>query len=308
MTKTEIYKKYISDKEKMLCENEWKDYFYRDNYYHCPVCNYKTNNLKSICYHVPSKKYLKKIYDTYISKPNICECGNETRFMGLSKGYSKYCSEPCTWNDKRKRLIEIKNKRDSAWREMYNDKERWENRNKKAGKNISKSLKLYFDNETDIHKNIRLKKQSNTMIKLISEGKFKPKTNNVYNGKIIEINGQKYRSSWDAMFHILNPDLQYEGIVIPYKIDNKIRNYFVDFVDNKNKILYEIKPKIRHNDKKNIIKFEALKKYSEKNNFTYKIIDEIYILDNIDKLNLNELPELMIRRLKCFLKKKGLVQ
>ena len=186
---------------------------------------------------------------------------------------------------------------------------------------IAFPLRKLFQHEKNFHirndevisidtenKNIRLKKQSNTMIKLISEGKFKPKTNNVYNGKIIEINGQKYRSSWDAMFHILKPDLQYEGIVIPYKIDNKIRNYFVDFVDNKNKILYEIKPKIRHNDKKNIIKFEALKKYSEKNNFTYKIIDEIYILDNIDKLNLNELPELMIRRLKCFLKKKGLVQ
>jgi len=308
MTKAEIYKKYISDKEKMLDEKEWKDYFYKEEYYHCPVCDYKTKNLKSMCFHIPSKKYLKKIHDKYINKPNICECGHETRFMGISKGYSKFCSEKCTWNEKRQRLIEIKDKRVNAWREMHDDKERWENRNKKAGKNISKSLKNYFINETENHRNNRLEKQSNTMIKLIKDGKFKPNTNNVYNGKILIVNGQKYRSSWEAMFHILNPHLQYENTVIQYELNNKIRNYFIDFTDYKNRVLYEIKPKIRQNDKKNIIKINALKKYSEENNYTYKIIDEDYILDNVNKLNLNELPELMIRRLRCFLKKKGLVQ
>jgi hypothetical protein len=148
----------------------------------------------------------------------------------------------------------------------------------------------------------RKQKQSNDIKKRISEGIFKPKTNNAYNGSLIRIDDKTFRSSWEAAFHILNPTLQYETVVIQYILDGVKRNYFVDFVDYDNRILYEIKPKSRQTDEVNILKEVAAIEWCKNNNYSLITIDETYLQKVLPVTDTSMWPDIVKRRLKCFLK------
>lgn len=68
----------------------------------CKICLKDLKSEKSFVQHirfhlVTSKEY----FDTYLKQnenEGICECGKETKFKGLIRGYNKYCSTKCSNN------------------------------------------------------------------------------------------------------------------------------------------------------------------------------------------------------------------
>jgi len=120
--------------------------------------------------------------------------------------------------------------------------------------------------------------------------------------KTITIN---LRSSWEAFFQIKNPNLFFEKLRIPYKINDVVKSYILDFVDEKNNIIYEIKPYALHDTKVNMLKFNAAKKWANENNFKFVIIDNSWFYKNYDPSILIGQPseERIKKLLKQFFKK-----
>jgi hypothetical protein len=112
------------------------------------------------------------------------------------------------------------------------------------------------------------KVQSETMKKLIVEGKFTPNITNSWTNweAYIEINGEKrrFRSSWEACFWFCNQNLEYETI----RVKHNDGCYVSDFYDPDDKILYELKPKNRYNIEIN--KMNSLLDYANKNGLKFK--------------------------------------
>jgi predicted transcriptional regulator len=68
--------------------------------YICKICNKKFNSLKGLSNHIRSchKMTSQDYYDNFLLKDgeNLCKtCNNKTKFLGLIRGYSKYCSNKC---------------------------------------------------------------------------------------------------------------------------------------------------------------------------------------------------------------------
>lgn len=87
---------------------------------------------------------------------------------------------------------------------------------------------------------------------------------------------QKVRSSWEAFFQIFNPNLKYEKLRVPYYYNEQWHSYIVDFIDNKNKIVYELKPEALTTSIVNAIKEDSVKKWCVENDYLYIRITEKY--------------------------------
>lgn len=123
-------------------------------------------------------------------------------------------------------------------------------------------------------------KQSLMIKEKIKNGSFCPNvTNSWTHSRKFEIDGIKFRSSWEFLFYIImckigNHNLDYEKIRIPYfnSTYNKERIYIVDFSDND--FLYEIKPFALKDDITNQEKTKSAIEYCKKNNKKFEIINE----------------------------------
>jgi hypothetical protein len=135
---------------------------------------------------------------------------------------------------------------------------------------------------------------SHTMRGKIESGDFTPHVNKWANVDKMVVNGIKYRSSWEVLFHKIYPNLEYETLRIPYFCSkyNKDRVYIVDFVDNINKIVYEVKP-FSHTKRQNFIdKSIAAEAWCESNGYKYVVISEDWFVEELDALNnLKEISE-----------------
>ena len=86
------------------------------------------------------------------------------------------------------------------------------------------------------------KEKSISMKEKIAKGEFTPCITNSWARSRCYIDDIPFRSSWEAMFYLINP-LPFEKIRVPYiGLDNTKHSYIIDFHDNENRILYEIKP------------------------------------------------------------------
>ena len=219
----------------------------------------------------------KELFDIAFSeKGKFCICGNENKFKRITEGYSKFCSKKCLYN----------------WRSA-----------------IMKGDKNNFHKLSDTEKKSTRKKQSHSMKKLIREGKFTPEITNSWGNTRIQllINNKikKYRSSWDAAFQLLNPELEYEKIRIPY-IDEKgeQRNYIVDF--NSENTLYEIKPESSKNSIRNKLKETAAIEQCKENGYKFMYVSETYFENSLNKDILVGHPdtEKLLKNLKQFYENK----
>lgn len=132
-----------------------------------------------------------------------------------------------------------------------------------------------------------LKKQSDTMKELISSGKFTPNITNSWAKSRCKVLDKTFRSSWEAMFYLVNQNLEYEKIRIPYTY-NGIKHYYItDFQDFTNKIIYEIKPKVNLDSNLVIEKENAAKEWCDINKWSYVFISEDWIDDNIITIKSN---------------------
>ena len=135
-------------------------------------------------------------------------------------------------------------------------------------------------------------KQSLTLKEKIKNGTFSPNaTNSWTHSRKFEMDGIKFRSSWEFLFYIImckikKQDLEYEKIRIPYFNSkyNKERIYIVDFSDND--FLYEIKPNCLENDDTNQEKIKAAIEYCNKNNKKFKIINENFFKKYYNKVQI----------------------
>jgi len=307
MTKKEISLKRYADEREKLLTLEWKDEIVIDGEYHCPVCNFKSKTLSGLYSHLGNSDLYDMIYEKYFGEVGKCEkCGKKTKLISFVKGYHRFCSNECCADEKRQRMLSdiVIEKKMKGLKSLWADKERLNKRNKKIGSSNKIKMLEYHKNETSEHKNNRTQKQSHTMKKLIGDGKFTPNINNVYNGNVIIYDGKKYRSSWDLLFHLINPDIEYEKTLIKYvsSKDGEFHTYIVDFTDDKNKILYEIKPSGRQFDIKNIDKFKYADLWCKENGYVFIIIDEFYLKENTTMDIFLKVPKDIQRRLKCFVK------
>lgn len=146
---------------------------------------------------------------------------------------------------------------------------------------MSESRKIF--NKTEYGIALKLKQrafQSETMKRKIADGSFTPNITNSWTNweAIIEIEDgtiKKFRSSWEACFWFCNQHLQFENIRVP--CNN--RCYIIDFYDDVQNIIYELKPKSRYNIE--IDKMTALINYCAENSITFKWINEHNILEYI---------------------------
>lgn len=119
---------------------------------------------------------------------------------------------------------------------------------------------------------LQTRKKISTKVKEnILSGKFTPSSNNRNKNFDCFYKNQKYRSSWEACFHSIFPEYEYEKLRIEYIDENmNKRVYIVDFVCHIKKIAIEVKPdSMFEKNPELIIKEKALQKWCDNNSYSY---------------------------------------
>lgn len=219
-----------------------------------------------------------------ISERPVCvKCKSKVLFCGPKVGYNSYCTKKCAITDpsripENSRLIGTQKRKEKMF-ELLSDEIRGPEYRKKlsiSGKAQSPETRL---------------KQSNSMKKLILEGNFTPNITNSWTRWKVKVDNISFRSTFDALFYeyckYKNIKIEYEKLRIKYEFENKMYIYIVDYIDELNKIVYEIKPKSLIDLPKNVAKITYLETWCKENNFNMMIIDE-YILKEkfIEMINL----------------------
>jgi hypothetical protein len=135
------------------------------------------------------------------------------------------------------------------------------------------------------------KEQSDRMKTKILSGEFTPNTNNRLTHYEVVFNNKKWRSSWEAVFHYLYPEYEYEKLRIPYEFNGEKYIYIVDFVDHNNKIAVEVKPIELFKDAKTSAKFAALELWCKENGYIAKKFTQNEIYFCKDKIEVSLFDE-----------------
>jgi len=213
----------------------------------------------------------KKIYDYCFGIKYCVICGSDSIFCGWVKngrgGYKKTCCLECQRKLQSKLKLGENNPACKSNRDK--NKELWAAANKK--------------NSIATKNNIL-------------SGKWTPcVTNSWANSRIkirIEECDYSFRSTWEALFWILNQDLMYELTRISYIDEKNInRTYITDFTDVDKKIIYEIKPKSMKIEKRNRIKENAAIQWCVQNGYTYQNITEDWLSIHSNELIHNKLVQ-----------------
>jgi len=141
-------------------------------------------------------------------------------------------------------------------------------------------------------------KHSLLMKTMIQEGRFTPNSNNRQTHYDVLFNGLKYRSSWEALYHSYNPQAKYEKLRIPYTHNNEERVYIVDFVDEQNKLVIEVKPRELTKDRIFKAKWESLVDWSQNNGYTVLLADQYWLVNNVLNPDLSKFDDTTARKLR----------
>ena len=255
-----LYEKYKNASKEIIYEEYVKPLVFNNKRWCVLNKKLKDDYLLNKLYDLSNLNNVEELYRFFNESVNCeCEiCGKKTKFNGMfsDRPYNQFCSKKC---------------RNEWW----------------SRKQIDDNTSHRSDEET--LSNAR-KKQSDTIKQKISDGEFTPNVTNSWchskiqvifknlNGELITRN---VRSSWEAMFQLMNPSYEYETLRVEY-INTKGEkcNYIVDFIDRVNKVVYEIKPKSNTSTAINTLKRNALLKWCDNNNYTYSEITEEYFIEN----------------------------
>jgi len=156
---------------------------------------------------------------------------------------------------------------------------------KNVGKLNKVNTKRWKSNLTDKEREVINLKTSISQIRNILGGKFDPQKNyNHYRKNTCYLSDTEYifRSSWEVIFFISNPSLKYETLRIKYlKNNGKVGVYIPDFIDEGNKIIYELKP--RRNFIKQQNKMDGAIKWCLEEGYKFIWVNEDNLLSYIDK-------------------------
>jgi hypothetical protein len=253
---------------------------------------------------------LKEYYDNFLKQKTegIClNCKKDTKFSGyIVEGYKKYCSKTCCCQQNMKKRTGVHL---SPFTKKLIKEKRLAYFQTKEGKAFKKYLSVSrkglnnpVHRQTAETKAKTKIKQSVAMKQLIQQGKFTPPITNSWCFSRVVVHNIPFRSCWEAAFYILNPTLIYEKIRIPYKNNkNKIKNYIVDFVDEVNHILYEVKPNTVKDNINNIKKQQAALAWCKNNNYTYTYISDEYFKKNAFKIDYSKYDPKIKKSMKKFL-------
>jgi very-short-patch-repair endonuclease len=169
---------------------------------------------------------------------------------------------------------------------------------------IIHNSKEFRDKYKETYDNSRIK-QSETMKRKIASGEFTPPVHNSWTHWDIKIKDgnsiKKFRSGWEGSFWVLNKHTNYEKLRIQYEYKNTIKNYIVDFIDQENKVVYEIKPDSLKTNEINKAKEDALIKWCLENKYTYIPINNGWFHENAKNIDYIQYPCLH-KSMKQFLK------
>jgi hypothetical protein len=267
-------------------DNKWYDYNKIVNHLRCffnreTINNiiYKTfikNNLVPLCSYTGT---LLEVDDIRIKSSKTPHPQNHLFFKYSSKltkeDYNRIHADVLDKN---------KNKRLEGHKNLNNDllrKKQWMKNLKEGRKNIDYS---WIENRTEEQKRIIAKKSSDSQKLNILNGTFTPQNNYRTKRRIqIDINNNQYyfRSSWEVCFFISNQYLEYESLRIKYKLKNEYKIYIPDFIDNKNKIIYELKPKRQYLAQ--VEKMDGGIQWCINNNYKFIWINEYNIMNYLNK-------------------------
>lgn len=144
------------------------------------------------------------------------------------------------------------------------------------------------------------KEKSAMMQQLILTGKFTPNSNNRNTHWDAELDGKKYRSSWEALYQYINPSAQYEDFRIEYQHNNMTKIYIVDFIDNEQKLLIEVKPKEFCNGDIFNAKMYSLKKWADENLYTILLVDQYWLVNNCANIDYERFDKKTEKKIKRF--------
>lgn len=134
---------------------------------------------------------------------------------------------------------------------------------------------MYGVKKTDEQK----KEQSEMMKQLILSGEFTPNTNNRNTHWDAQFDGKQYRSSWEALYQYMNPVAKYETFRIIYELYDNTHVYIVDFIDEVNRIVVEVKPKEMCSGDKFDAKMKALYNWANNNEYSVLLVDRKWLRD-----------------------------
>jgi len=191
--------------------------------------------------------------------------------------------------EKRKRVATRK-KNNPVWH-LEETKLKIKNSNKIIH-NSEEFKRKYVNVHNEAHKKI-----SNTIKRKILNNEFTPNITNSWTRWTAYVNigstTKRFRSSWEAVFWLLNTDLKYEDIRIQYEIDDSIHAYIVDFHDPQNKRLYEIKPSSLVENINNTSKFDAAIEWCKQHDYEFVVIDEKWFIENAKFIDYDQQPQLL---------------
>jgi very-short-patch-repair endonuclease len=160
---------------------------------------------------------------------------------------------------------------------FFNKSHTEEAKKKISDKNKGENNGMYGKKMSDECKSLHSQK----MKTLILEGKFTPNTNNRNTHWESTLDGVKYRSSWECLYKLHNPNSIYEKLRIEYIYQDKTKIYIVDFIDETNKLVIEVKPNNILKQEISKVKLKYLNEWCKDNNFNIIIVNEEWILENI---------------------------
>lgn len=217
--------------------------------------------------------------------------------VGWNKGFSKYCPS-CTasgvWRFSENydpAALQIRGKKISESKKEFYKTDQGKKAAASIGKKNSVNMRAYNSTkkgQETIRRNA--KKSSKRMKQKILSGEFTPQIKNSRTHWQVEYNGQKYRSSWEAMWQALNLDHLYEHTRIPYTFDGVEKIYIVDFTDTQSKTLYEIKPTEHTTDTRVKAKEKAANEWCTKHGYKFKIITQKELILRKNELLESDLP------------------
>lgn len=290
----------------------------------CEICNIKKagfNNSGSPKIYITcgSKMCLNELKSRNMNMvyKNMSEEERNRTVVGLRK-YTKYMSGKSyeeiygeeKANEMKKKLSDINiGKKQSEETKLKRVKSRKNSgksfHTEKSRKKMSKSMKIKWKdpNYRKVRSEISERNkpiQSLYMKEKIKSGEFTPNITNSWthwnfshilkNGKVI-----KFRSSWEYAFWIIKSkdcEIEYEKTRIEYKLNGEKKIYITDFTDEKNRVIYEIKPKSNTLSKKFSSKVKFAEEWCKRNDYTFKIISEDWFSNNIEKINFHKHSEL----------------
>lgn len=234
-------------------------------------------------------------------------CSKETSLSdSIHTGYREFCSKRCS----AKNALFISNETPKSSETIEKIKKSIQKflKTQKGKKYLIELSKARRGKNNPCHRQTKeskankIKKQSETMKLKIKNGEFTPCITNSWCHSRIEIHNIPFRSCWEAAFYILNPNLQYEKIRIPYIDEKGIQNiYITDFVDSVAKKIYEIKPNSVKNNIRNILKEKAAIDWCNKNQYEYICISDEYFFENANKIDYNLFESKLKKSMKQFL-------